>query len=105
MSRFEADKARAEKDKITKDRRRKAEARARSNTDMKVTGLDTQACGTGRTYDTHYIARTARTRAYNTFTYTAHTRIHHRRASNVYAHTIHTRAVYTATGLATKRRW
>eukprot|EP00904_Undaria_pinnatifida_P004891 jgi/Undpi1/1531/HiC_scaffold_11.g04921.m1 len=36
MSRFEADKARAEKEKVTKDRRRKAEARARSNTDMKV---------------------------------------------------------------------
>ena len=37
MSEFEADKARAEKQKVTKDRMRKAEARARSNTDMKVT--------------------------------------------------------------------
>lgn len=36
ISRFEADKARADKEKVMKDRRRKAEARARSNTDMKV---------------------------------------------------------------------
>lgn len=36
MSRFEADKARADKEKVMKDRKRKAEARARSNTDMKV---------------------------------------------------------------------
>lgn len=36
MSRFEADKARADKEKVMKDRKRKAEARARSNMDMKV---------------------------------------------------------------------
>ncbi|CBN75205.1 conserved unknown protein [Ectocarpus siliculosus] len=36
VSRFEADKARADKEKVVKDRKRKAEARARSNTDMKV---------------------------------------------------------------------
>lgn len=36
MSKFEADKARADKEKVMKDRKRKQEARARSNTDMKV---------------------------------------------------------------------